>query len=96
MDAGRKTAAPGQQSASGRCSRNSVGPLTAPFFLAYDLTRNAYIGTEAACALIAHLTKAAAYGAGELLPGRVLLLRPAPGPSSTGGAAGSVSASSAS
>jgi hypothetical protein len=76
--------------------RTSVGPLTAPFFLAYDLTRNAYIGSEAACALIAHLTKTAAYGAGELLSGRVLLLRLAPGPGSTGGAGGSVSASSAS
>lgn len=35
----------------------SVGPLTTPFFLAYGLTRAAYIGTEAAAALTMHLTK---------------------------------------
>lgn len=51
----------------------SVGPLTAPFFLAYGLTRAAYIGTEAAAALTMHLTKIAAYGAGDLLTGKVLL-----------------------
>ena len=51
----------------------SVGPLTAPFFLTYGLTRAAYIGTEAAAALAMHLTKTAAYGAGDLLTTTVLL-----------------------
>jgi uncharacterized membrane protein YfcA len=51
----------------------SVGPLTAPFFLAAGLTRAAYIGTEAASALTMHLTKIATYGAGELLTTQVLL-----------------------
>jgi uncharacterized membrane protein YfcA len=51
----------------------SVGPLTAPFFLAIGLTRAAYIGTEAASALAMHLTKIATYGASDLLSGRVLL-----------------------
>lgn len=52
----------------------SVGPMTAPFFLALGLTRGAYIGTEAASAMVMHLTKTAVYGAGALLPTRVLLL----------------------
>lgn len=43
----------------------SAGPLTAPFFLATALTRAAYIGTEAASALIMHITKLGAYGAGQ-------------------------------
>jgi uncharacterized protein len=51
----------------------SAGPLTAPFFLAYGLTRDAYIGTEAASALTMHLSKIVAYGAGDLLTARVLL-----------------------
>ena len=51
----------------------SVGPLTAPFFLAYGLTRAAYIGTEAASAVTMHVSKIAAYGAGDLLTRQVLL-----------------------
>ncbi|MEV7349699.1 TSUP family transporter [Micromonospora chalcea] len=50
-----------------------MGPLTAPFFLAYGLTRATYIGTEAASALAMYGAKIAAYGAGALLDGRVLL-----------------------
>ncbi|WSG47013.1 hypothetical protein OHA72_27465 [Dactylosporangium sp. NBC_01737] len=45
----------------------SVGPLTAPLFLAAGLTSGAYIGTEAACALVVHVSKLAAYGVGALL-----------------------------
>lgn len=45
----------------------SVGPLLAPFFLAYGLTKAAYIGTEAAATTIMHGTKLVAYsGAGVL------------------------------
>ena len=51
----------------------SAGPLTAPFFLAYGLTRGAYIGTEAACALVLHLTKTVAYGGVSLLTPQIVL-----------------------
>src|SRR4029453_5009316 len=64
----------------------SVGPLTAPFFLAYGLTRAAYVGTEAAAALTMHLTKTAAYGAGDLLTGPVLLYGAALTPATVAGA----------
>lgn len=64
----------GAASGLGSALLGSVGPLTAPFFLAYGLARDAYIGTEAACALTMHLTKLVAYGAGSLLNPDVLLL----------------------
>lgn len=63
----------GAASGLGSALLGSVGPLTAPFFLAYGLTRGAYIGTEAASALTMHLTKIATYGAGDLLTRQVLL-----------------------
>jgi uncharacterized membrane protein YfcA len=63
----------GAASGLGSALLGSVGPLTAPFFLAVGLTRAAYVGTEAASALTMHLTKIATYGAGELLTGQVLL-----------------------
>jgi hypothetical protein len=47
-------AAAGAVSGLGSALLGSVGPLTAPFFLAYGLTRSAYIGTEAASALTMH------------------------------------------
>jgi uncharacterized membrane protein YfcA len=52
----------------------SVGPLTAPFFLARGLVKDAYIGTEATSAVVMHAAKLAAYGAGALLSLRVLVL----------------------
>ncbi|MDQ1705348.1 MAG: uncharacterized protein QOF18_1714, partial [Frankiaceae bacterium] len=52
----------------------SVGPLTAPFFLARGLVKEAYIGTEAASAVIMHAAKLLAYGIGALLSARVLVL----------------------
>ncbi len=66
-------AAVGAGSGLGSALLGSVGPLTAPFFLAAGLTRAAYIGTEAASALTMHLTKLATYGAGDLLTRYVLL-----------------------
>jgi uncharacterized membrane protein YfcA len=63
----------GAGSGLGSALLGSVGPLTAPFFLAYGLTRAAYIGTEATAALTMHLTKVATYGAGNLLTAPVLL-----------------------
>ena len=66
-------AAVGAASGLGSALLGSVGPLTAPFFLAYGLTRAAYIGTEAVSALTMHITKLATYGAGDLLTREVLL-----------------------
>ncbi|HPD29900.1 MAG TPA: sulfite exporter TauE/SafE family protein [Phycisphaerae bacterium] len=51
----------------------STGPVTAPFFLAFGLTRGAYIGTEAAATVITHTFKLAAYGWTSLLSSRVLV-----------------------
>jgi hypothetical protein len=39
----------------------SVGPLMAPFYLAYGLVKGAYIGTEALSTVIMHVTKLVAY-----------------------------------
>jgi uncharacterized protein len=39
----------------------SVGPIMAPFFLAYGLVKGAYIGTEALCTVVMHVTKLVAY-----------------------------------
>ena len=64
----------GAASGLGSALLGSVGPFTAPFFLAAGLTRGAYIGTEAASALTMHLAKLGAYGAGRLLTREVLLL----------------------
>ncbi len=47
----------------------SVGPLMAPFFLAHGLMRGAYIGTEAACTVVMHVTKLIAYHRFSLLSG---------------------------
>lgn len=45
----------------------SVGPLTAPFFLAFGLVKGAYIGTEAFTAVVTHVTKLAVYGGTAVL-----------------------------
>jgi hypothetical protein len=47
----------------------SVGPLMAPFFLAYGLVKGAYIGTEALSTVVMHVTKLVAYGNASLLTG---------------------------
>ena len=39
----------------------SVGPVMAPFFLAYGLVKGAYIGTEALATVVMHVTKLVAY-----------------------------------
>jgi uncharacterized membrane protein YfcA len=39
----------------------SVGPIMAPFFLAYGLLKGAYIGTEAMSTVVMHVTKLVAY-----------------------------------
>lgn len=45
----------------------SVGPMMAPFFLAYGLVKEAYIGTEAMASALMHVVKLATYGGTELL-----------------------------
>lgn len=45
----------------------SVGPLLAPFFLAYGLVKGAYIGTEALATVVMHVTKLIAYGGAAVL-----------------------------
>jgi uncharacterized membrane protein YfcA len=81
----RAFTAVGAASGAGSALLGSVGPLTAPFFLAYGLTRAAYIGTEAVSALTLHLSKLAAYGAGDLLTARVLVLGAALTPATIAG-----------
>ncbi len=50
----------------------SVGPLMAPFFLAYGLLKGAYIGTEALATVVMHVTKLVAYqGAAILAPASI-------------------------
>jgi uncharacterized membrane protein YfcA len=84
--ADRAFAGVGAVSGAASALLGSAGPLTAPFFLAYGLTRAAYIGTEAASALTMHLSKIVAYGAGDLLTGRVLLFGVALTPATLAGA----------
>ena len=48
----------------------SVGPIMAPFFLAYGLVKGAYIGTEALSTVVMHVAKLVAYGTGDVLSWR--------------------------
>lgn len=63
----------------------SVGPLTAPFFLAYGLVKGAFIGTEAASAVVMHLTKLIVYGSAALLSARTLMIGLALAPATVAG-----------
>ena len=58
----------------------SVGPLMAPFFLAYGLTKGAYIATEALSTVVMHVTKLVAYGNASLLAGASVAVGLALGP----------------
>ncbi|HEX6808363.1 MAG TPA: sulfite exporter TauE/SafE family protein [Gemmatimonadaceae bacterium] len=58
----------------------SVGPIMAPFFLAFGLVRGAYIGTEAMSTVVMHVVKLVAYGQGSLLSDRAVLAGLALGP----------------
>jgi uncharacterized protein len=64
----------GAASGLGSALVGSVGPLTAPFFLARGLVKDAYIGTEAGSAVVMHAAKLVAYGAAALLGLRVVVL----------------------
>jgi uncharacterized protein len=58
----------------------SVGPLMAPFFLAYGLIKAAYIGTEALTTVIMHLTKLIVYRETSVLSGHSIVAGLAFGP----------------
>lgn len=63
----------GAASSFGSALVGSVGPLTAPFFVAFGLVKGAYVGTEAACAAVTHLFKLVGYGQAGVLSGQTLL-----------------------
>ncbi|HEX7942390.1 MAG TPA: sulfite exporter TauE/SafE family protein [Gemmatimonadaceae bacterium] len=63
----------------------SVGPIMAPFFLAYGLVKGAYIGTEALATVVMHVTKLVAYHEAALLSGPAVLAGLALGPVMVGG-----------
>jgi uncharacterized membrane protein YfcA len=58
----------------------SVGPMMAPFFLAYGLLKAAYIGTEAMSTVVMHITKLAAYGNASILSEHAVAVGVALGP----------------
>lgn len=58
----------------------SVGPLMAPFFLAYGLVKGAYIGTEALATVVMHVTKLVAYRGTAVLPASSIAIGLALGP----------------
>jgi uncharacterized membrane protein YfcA len=47
----------------------SVGPIMAPFFLAFGLVKGAYIGTEAMSTVVMHVAKLIAYRQASILTG---------------------------
>jgi uncharacterized protein len=51
-----------------------VGPLSSPFFLAYGLTKEAFVGTEALCSAGTHFVKAITYNRLHVLDKRELLI----------------------
>jgi uncharacterized membrane protein YfcA len=52
----------------------SVGPVMAPFFLAFGLVKGAYIGTEAMSTVVMHLTKLVAYQQTAILTRHAVLV----------------------
>lgn len=76
----------GAASGFGSALVGSVGPMVAPFFLARGLVRGAYIGTEAASAVVMHLTKLIVFGAAAVLTVRTGLIGLALAPASAAGA----------
>lgn len=51
-----------------------VGPVSSPFFLAYGLTKEAFVGTEALCAVGMHVAKSITYNRLGVLNSRELWL----------------------
>ncbi len=52
----------------------SVGPIMAPFFLAFGLLKGAYIGTEAMSTVVMHVAKLVAYRQAAVLTGAGILI----------------------
>lgn len=52
---------------------SGIGPLMAPFFLAYGLVKGSYIGTDALLTVFMQATKVAVFGGARFLTGPVLL-----------------------
>lgn len=63
----------------------SVGPIMAPFFLAYGLMKGAYIGTEALSTVVMHVFKLIAYGQTAVLTASDVWTGLALGPVMVGG-----------
>lgn len=82
----RGFAALGAASGFGSALVGSVGPMVAPFFLARGMVRGAYIGTEAASAVVMHLTKLVVFGAAAVLTWHTGLIGLALAPAAAGGA----------
>lgn len=82
----RAFAAVGAASGFGSALVGSVGPMVAPFFLARGLLRGAYIGTEAASAVVMHLTKLVVFGAAAVLTATSAAIGLALAPASAAGA----------
>lgn len=82
----RAFVAVGAASGFGSALLGSVGPLVAPFFLARGLVRGAYIGTEAAAAVVMHVTKLVVFGAASVLTASTLGIGLALAPASAAGA----------
>lgn len=57
----------GASAGFGSALLGSVGPLVAPFFMARNLVGGAYIGTEAAAAVVTHFTKLLVFGGTAVL-----------------------------
>ncbi len=51
-----------------------VGPVSSPFFLAYGLTKEAFVGTEALCAVGMHLVKSITYNRLHVLNAKELVI----------------------
>jgi len=58
----------------------SVGPIMAPFFLAFGLAKGGYIGTEALSTVVMHVTKLIAYRRSSILSRTDVLIGLALGP----------------
>lgn len=58
----------------------SVGPFMVPFFLAFGLTKSAFIGTEAFATVVMHVFKIVAYGDSDLLSAKTLIVGLSLGP----------------
>lgn len=82
----RSFATIGAASGFGSALLGSVGPLTAPFFLAYGLVKGAFIGTEALAAVVMHATKLSVYGGAALLTPRTIGIGLALAPATVAGA----------